>query len=484
MTRSATALLTLLVFAAAVLVIAAWAGRRTHGAADFAIANRRLGAWSLGLGYCSAAVNPWLMLILGASAFSWGLAAVWVWAAIVVGCIVNLWFVAPRVRALSASQGSVTLTQAISAESGDRLMPLVVRSATLIGVTLLLLQATVLLRAGSLFLVEDFGFGLERSVILAVILVTVCGFAGGLRAISALDGLQMGVVLVVAGFLMLPALAAGGSFEELRASFAILGPEATDWFAGKRGVVAIALVAGAAGLGLAMIGQPQAVVRLMAARDDLTLRRARWIALTLLLLTTGAVAFCAWCASILYAGLERPELALPAIATRILPPSLAAMLVLGLVMSIVLNTGSQLLAIATSLSVDLRRASAPLSLPWMRAALPGAAALAICAALLTVANPSSLAVFAYTALGASFGPLLLVRVAGKRIRPGSALGAMWAGFVLSVLFHLLPDSPGDFLERVLPFIAALGIALTGGERRRNPDRADRSQETVHDRVPI
>ena len=42
----------------------------------------------------------------------------------------------------------------------------------------------------------------------------------------------------------------------------------------------------------------------------------------------------------------------------------------------------------------------------------------------------------------------------------------------------------DFLERVLPFIASLGIALTGGERRRNPDRADRSQETVHDRVPI
>jgi sodium/proline symporter len=52
------------------------------------------------------------------------------------------------------------------------------------------------------------------------------------------------------------------------------------------------------------------------------------------------------------------------------------------------------------------------------------------------------------------------------------------------VFHLLPDSPGDFLERVLPFIAALGIALTGGERRRNPDRADRSQETMHDRVPI
>ncbi len=64
------------------------------------------------------------------------------------------------------------------------------------------------------------------------------------------------------------------------------------------------------------------------------------------------------------------------------------------------------------------------------------------------------------------------------------LAAMWSGFILSLMFHLLPDAPGDFLERVMPFVASLGIALTGGERRRNPDRADRSQETVHDRVPI
>ncbi|MEY4932452.1 MAG: hypothetical protein RLZZ403_772, partial [Pseudomonadota bacterium] len=67
---------------------------------------------------------------------------------------------------------------------------------------------------------------------------------------------------------------------------------------------------------------------------------------------------------------------------------------------------------------------------------------------------------------------------GKRIRPGSTLGSMWAGFILTLLLHLLPNAPGDFLERALPFVAALGIALTGGERRRDPDRADRSQQAV------
>src|SRR4029079_1118923 len=55
---------------------------------------------------------------------------------------------------------------------------------------------------------------------------------------------------------------------------------------------------------------------------------------------------------------------------------------------------------------------------------------------------------AHQTRAASLGPLVLVRLSGKRIRPGSTLGAMWAGFLLSLIFHLLPDSPGDFLERV------------------------------------
>jgi Na+/proline symporter len=117
-------------------------------------------------------------------------------------------------------------------------------------------------------------------------------------------------------------------------------------------------------------------------------------------------------------------------------------------------------------------------------AVAGFAIAAASFALYAPANFLEHTFFSLTALGAAFGPLVLVRLSGKRIRPGSTLGAMWAGFILTTLFHLLPDSPGDFLERVLPYVAALGIALSGGERRRNPDRADRAQETVHDRVPI
>jgi sodium/proline symporter len=484
MTRSATAALTLLTFAALPFVIAAWAARRTHNAVDFVLARRRLGVWMVALGFVANAVNPWMLMIMGAAAFMWGVAAVWLWGAILLGCVINMWFVAPRLRALAVGQGCATIVQVISADAGERLQPIVVRSATFIMLWTLLSQIGVMANAAGAVLLSNFGFEADAIIVVSIAMLAVCVLAGGLLAASALDVVQTAVVLAVSLFLLLPALVAIGGWEHVQAAFVALGPASMHWFGGKSGVVAVAFAAGSLGLALGMMGQPHAVNRFMAAKDEPTLRAARWVALAWSALLATAVFMCAWCASVLYAGLAQPEHALLAIASRLLPPGLGAVITAAVLAAIILAIASQLLALATSLAVDLRRMGSPMSLPWVRAALVAMAAVTMIISVYVPVGVLDQAMYAFTALGASFGPLLLVRLSGKRTRPGSILGAMWAGFVLSLVFHLLPDSPGDFLERVLPFIASLGIALTGGERRRNPDRADRAQETVHDRVPI
>jgi sodium/proline symporter len=182
--------------------------------------------------------------------------------------------------------------------------------------------------------------------------------------------------------------------------------------------------------------------------------------------------------------LKHPEQAVFAMIERILPPALSAWIVTMLLGTLLLAIGNRLLVLSAALSTDLKRSLSPLTYAWARIVLVFYAVAALCLSLWSGARLVDQMFLAFTLLGAAFGPLVLVRLSGKRVRPGSALGAMWAAVVLTLLFHALPDSPGDFLERVLPFVAALGIALTGGERRRNPDRADRAQETVHDRVPI
>lgn len=484
MNRSATVLLTLMAFAALLLVVAAWAGRRTHNAADFALANRRLGVWLAAASCTANTVNGWLLMTLAGAAFAWGWSAVWICGAFVLGSALSLFFIAPRLRSISVGQGTATLFQLLSADAGDRLQPVVARSAILIFLLCVLLQTSAMLRFAGGLLVEEFGFNLISITLTSMFLITVGAFAGGLRAAAVGDAVQVIVVGLFAALLLAGASVAIEGWDQFKIAFTALGPLATDWFGGRQGVVSLAFAAGVFCIGLGMTGQPQLATRFMAARDEKTLFRAGCLSLVLTTLLVGLVLCCGWAAGILYSDLDRPELAMFTIADRLLPPLLAAFIVASLIAAIFANLGSQLLALATTLGIDMRRVNAPLSIGWSRAAMVLSAVLI---ALSTLWAPTTIfehAMFGYAAIGSSFGPLLLVRVCGKRVRPGAMLAAIWSGFMLSLIFHLLPDAPGDFLERVMPFVASLGIALTGGERRRNPDRADRSQETVHDRVPI
>lgn len=484
MTRSTASLIALCVCVAALLGMAFWGGRRTHNAHDFFIASRRLGAWLVALSYAANATPVWMLFAICGAAFAWGLAAVWILAAVFLGYVLNCFWVAPRLRQLSVGQGTLSLVQVLANDAGDRLQPLIVRSAALILAVTLTLEIAAVVNTAAHAFADGLGFDLTTSKITALVAIVVFTLAGGFWSMSLSDAVQSVVMLLVALFAPLLAFAVYDGIDQARVAFDALGPAHANWLGNRHGVVAVAFVIGVSGLGFDLAGQPQAVNRFMAARDEATLARARWIAPVAIVVLLTLMLLCGWSASLLHSGLERPEHSLLVMIERMLPPALSAAVITLLLGALLIGMGNRLLVLASSLSSDMRRSLSPLSYAWARVVLVLYAIVALCVALYASESLLDQAMFAFTVAGASFGPLLLVRLAGKRVRPGSTLGAMWAGFVLTLLFHALPDSPGDFLERVLPFVAALGIALSGGERRRNPDRADRGQQTVHDRVPI
>ena len=484
MSRSTAALLVLGLYGAAMIAMAFWGGRRTHNGNDFFLASRRLSTWFVAFSHTANATPAWLLLAFSGAAFTWGLSAVWIWIAVTAGYVLNGFYVAPRLRQLSVGQGSLTLTQVLSADGGDRLQPLIVRSAAFILSVTLLLEISAVLHLASGVFADSMGFDKTSSCITAVAAIAIFALVGGFWSLTFSDVVQVAVMLLMALIVPLVSLAVTNGFEQMQIGFGSLGPEMSDWFGGRGGVVALAFVLGVCGFGYEIAGQPHALNRYMAARDESTLRQARWISLVLVAVLLALTLLAGVSASVLYGGLQRSELIFFAVVDRAMPPWLSAMLVTLVLGVLLMGMGNRLLVLASCLSVDMRRAVSPLSFAWARVVLVFYAVLALCLALYGGETLLNRAMFAFTAMGAAFGPLLLVRLTGKRVRPGSTLGAMWAGFVLTLIFHVLPDAPGDFLERVFPFVAALGIALTGGERRRNPDRADRSQETVHDRVPI
>jgi sodium/proline symporter len=480
--RSTAVIVILLAYGACMLCVGTWAARRTHNGNDFLLGNRRMSFWFTSLSFTANATPPWLLFIVCGAAFAWGLAVVWAVIALLLGYLLNWFFVAPRLRALALGHGNLTVLQSLSADAGDRLQPLVMRSGVLILFFSLLLQAGAQLHFAGTTLASETDVDLPMVVSCLVIFLGVFAIAGGYWAACMSDVIQVLLLLLVG--LVLPVLVLVAGWSQIQTGIAAAGPHAVSWFGGKVGVVAAAFAIGLFGLGMSQVGQPQALNRFMSARDDRTIRIARWISCGVVLLLLAQMVFCGWVARIVYADLHQPEFALLTLGNRILPSWGAGAISTLLLCAVLSGIVNQFLVAAAAFSVDLKRPGTPGSIDLARTVTAAFGLLATC---LVAYEPASLLnqwLFAYNVMGASFGPLLLVRLTGKRVRPGSTLGAMWAGCILTILFHLLPDSPGDILERVFPFVASLGIALTGGERRRNPDRADRAQDTVHDRVPI
>jgi len=55
-------------------------------------------------------------------------------------------------------------------------------------------------------------------------------------------------------------------------------------------------------------------------------------------------------------------------------------------------------------------------------------------------------------LGAAFGPVVILRLAGVRLNPKMIMPSMVIGLVLTIFFYLKPNSVGDILERMVPFL--------------------------------
>jgi Na+/proline symporter len=471
-----------LVYAGTIVAIAAWAHRRTHHPNDYLVANRRGGMFLVGLSQALNLLPAWLMLVLSASAFTWGLAAVWAALAIWLGGLVQAAVIAPRVRQLAAGQHSYTLTQLLSCESGERIEKVIARGTSfLIGI------ATVAMIIVQLQLLDVILAPSDVTDPLGLIMLgafLICVGTAGWWAFAALETLQAVLVLLVVMFIALLAYAALGGWEEIALATEALEPAFVQWDGGRKPIVTIAFIGGSMSLGALMLGQPALQNRAIAARDERTARTSGIVLMLWLTLLLPALLTVGWLARVLYSELQQPELAVLEITRRSLHPAVAVTAAVIMASAVLANVVAQLSTLSAMLVNDLRPRKSRLHPEWSRAWTVVLVMSVL--VILHFARKLSLsdALFCWTVLGAALGPLLLVRLAGKRVRGGSIIGAMSAGVLLVCVFHVMPDAPGDFLERVLPFVAGLGIALTGGERRRNPDRADRAEKTVHDRLPI
>lgn len=475
MTQAGAILVTLLIYNAALIAIGIWAARRTSDDNDFFLGGRRLGAWVAGLSACASSSSAWTLLGVSGAAYAWGLSALWIFPATLSGFIINWYWVAPRLMTQSRDRDTLTLTEFLAGDRRDRHYAAIMRlSAIAIIFSFIFYVAAQFQAAGDAF-AASFGLSTNGAIALGAIIIVAYTLLGGFWAVSVTDTLQGLLMVASAMFLPIVMLMHIGGFDALISGLAAENASGEVTFTrGLPGFLGLAFVLGTLGIGIGYPGQPHVATRFMALRDRDALRRGRIIAIAWGVLIYAGMLLLGLCGRVIFETIPNNEQIFFESANRLLPP-IAAGLAMAAVLSAIMSTAdSQLLVAASSISWDWQRAAGRPT-KGIRSSRVVVVILSVFATLLAMYAPSAIfsrVLFAWSALGSAFGPALLVKLAGYRISSGTVYASIAAGFGSTIIAYLLPDGPGDWIERLVPFAIALAICLV-----RNPEAAAEPAET-------
>jgi sodium/proline symporter len=204
----------------------------------------------------------------------------------------------------------------------------------------------------------------------------------------------------------------------------------------------------------------------MALRDEKSLRQGRVIAMGWAVIVYTGMLLLGLSARVLFADIGDAEQVFFQTAQRLLPAVLAGVMLAAVLSAIMSTADSQVLVTASSISHDWNLAGGRSGSGLLRSRLTVVVVLtmATALALLWRADIFSRVLFAWVALGAAFGPVLVLRLAGRSVSARGTLAAMLAGFTSTLVLSWFPNAPGDVAERILPFVFAFAIAIPASRR--------------------
>lgn len=468
MSRTTTIILVIVAYQIVLLGIGWWASRRNNDNEDFYLGGRKLGPVVAALSAATSSSSAWSLLGVSGAAFAWGIQSIWLVPAVLTGFLINWYLVAPRLHKQSHANGAVTVVEFIAIGTDNNHSSEQVRRIRLIGALIILFSfafyiAAQFQAAGSTF-ARVLPVSSETAIIIGAVVVMAYVWLGGFWAASVTDALQGFVMLAVAMLLPTLALIKVGGLGELLAGLQALNDPGLLAIVNQPGLLtAMLFVAGLFGIGFGYPGQPHVVNRFMAMADGKQIPTARRIAIAWGVVIFAGMVLLGLCGRVLINGLDNSEDVLLAVGELLLHPVLAGVVIAGVLSAIMSTADSQLLTAASAVSHDMQHSK----MSTARWVVLGIGVAAIVLAIFFPEAIFSRVLFAWQALGAAFGPVLMVMLWRGPIQPNWKLAAILTGFLATIVISFFPNAPGDSAERWIPLILATALALHGSKKTSN-----------------
>lgn len=452
------ALITLLIYSVVLFGIGFWAARRAKSQEDFLLGGRSLGPWVAGIAYAASSSSAWVLLGFSGFVYVAGPSALWMVPGIIAGYAAVWLWAGGTLQSASREGNQLTLTEFLVEHASPRIAGLIRIVASLLIAICFSFYVAGQFQGAGIAIDDLFATGFAPGVIIGALVILAYVFLGGFLAVSLTDTIQGLLMAFVA--VLLPSLAflEAGGLSGLQAAMTDAPDTYSAPFGDRAGFAALGFVLGLSATGFGALGQPHLIAWIMATRDRSARVKGAAVAMGWATLVFAGMAVLGLSARTILGSDAAPEGVFFQLAQDLLPGIMAGIVAAATLSAIMSTVDSQLLVAGGAVSHDLGLGRAFGGRPVFMSRL---AIIAVCIAAmaLTFLVPASIfgrILFAWVALGAAFGPIVVARTLGYRPSGSVVLAGMLSGFLLAVAYELgwIGLGPGAMWKTIAPWIGA------------------------------
>ena len=446
-----------IVYAGIMLWIGYIVSRSTHSPTDFFLANRSLKAWVTAVSSTASSESAWAVLGTVGLAYKDGLSALWFFPGCLLGYGLNWFFVAERLRKYSREKKIITIPDYLETHFTDNTHLIRIISVIIIFACMMAYIAAQFLAIGKTF---DAIFDIPHLVSIPIggTIIIIYTMMGGFRAVAWTDFIQGLIMVVGLVVLSLAAVIELGGFSVIAQKVNEAAPTALTLMGGKTIPVFLGSMVGLLGIGLGYPGQPHVITRYMAAKDSKTIKKGMWIAFGWGTLMYSSAILLGICGQVLFPGLADAEHLFPIAAENLLPVFFTAIVLTGVLAAIMSTVSSQIIVAASAIAHDIYSKVIHVSLTSSqiikisRLTIFAIGLGAMLVALMDTRVIFWFVLFAWSGLGASFGPVILFTLYSKKVTRNGAIGGILTGFFTTIVWKTAGLSDTIIYELVPAFL--------------------------------
>lgn len=444
-------ILAIILYFGVLLFIGVLSYKKQASSVDFILGGRSLNYYVTALSAHASDMSSWLLMAYPAVIMTEGLFQAWTAVGLILFMYLNWHFVAPKIRIATEKYNSLTLSSYFESRFNEHRGIIRVLSAIMAFIFFTIYISAGLVSLGLLF-ESLFQISYINGIMIGILIAIIYPLIGGYVTLAWTDLFQG--LFLLAMILLVPIKAFGtidGWHSIQEASF--IKGISLSFLPNYSFETILGAIFLAAGWGLGYFGQPHIITKFMGIHNVQEMNKSKRIGISWLVITLTFATFIGLIATAYFkTPLEDNELSFVYMVKDLFPPFVASFVLCAILAAVISVMDAQILVLTSHITEDFykkifrKNAEHQELILVARIGILVASFTAFIIAYFQISSIYNLVFFAWTGLGLSFGPLLILSLFIKNINKYGAISGIICGGTFATLWPLADQ----FLEIKIP----------------------------------